>query len=251
MTEYFPVLSNGRILRGTLHVGSTNESVLIVHGFFSSNKIGPHRLYVEIANALTALGYFVLRIDLSGMGESDGHIGDFEFKNHVQDVIAISKKLIKYTNAKKIHYLGHCLGCCTVLKSAIINVSRVASLTMLSPFMPSKETIIELMGGQAHYNQLRTNGSTQRKGLVCKRSFISAGYLIYCYPRFCHRTSVRTMLYISADDEFVPLSKYIDWANLNKLKYKVIEEADHNYIDPSSRGYLVRELIKQYRKLRT
>ena len=51
-TEYFEVESNKKTLRGMKHLSEKNDAfaVLIIHGYFSSNKIGPHRLYVNIAN---------------------------------------------------------------------------------------------------------------------------------------------------------------------------------------------------------
>jgi pimeloyl-ACP methyl ester carboxylesterase len=38
------------------------------------NRIGPNRFYVELARRLAAAGYWVLRVDPLGLGESDGSI---------------------------------------------------------------------------------------------------------------------------------------------------------------------------------
>lgn len=88
-TEYFEVESNKKTLRGMKHLSEKNDAfaVLIIHGYFSSNKIGPHRLYVNIANQLSKRFCSCYRFDMSGMGESDGDISNIKFNNHVYDIM--------------------------------------------------------------------------------------------------------------------------------------------------------------------
>jgi len=247
MTEYFPVINNGRTLRGTLHVGCNEVPILIVHGYFSANKIGAHRLYVQMANMLAKLGFSVLRIDLSGMGESDGEISDFEFEDHVSDVSMVASKLMEYADSSKIHYIGHCVGTCTVFQSAMRNAKHIASLTLISPFMPSEENYIKLLMSKTNYNELQTVGLTIRKGLVCKKSFIDAGYVIVNYPKFYSQNKSDSTLYFSENDEMVSLEGCVTWAEKNDLSYKIVAGADHNFINPTAREKLFYELENRFR----
>ncbi|HEY8549114.1 MAG TPA: alpha/beta hydrolase [Vicinamibacterales bacterium] len=40
------------------------------------NRVAPHRLYNKIAERCVAMGYWVLRFDFSGLGDSEGFIGE-------------------------------------------------------------------------------------------------------------------------------------------------------------------------------
>ncbi|MDR2720599.1 MAG: alpha/beta hydrolase [Nitrososphaerota archaeon] len=224
---------------------------MIVHGYLSSNKIGPHRLYVEMANVLSRVGYCVLRIDLSGMGESDGDISNFEFCDHVSDVSLAVTKLMNYVGSKKVHYIGHCIGTCTALQSAIDNRAFVESLTLISPFMPTDENYIRLLNTEKSYLELKTTGITLRKGLVCKKSFIDAGYVIEKYPEFCKQSKINSFVYFSGNDEMVRLEESLTWAKDNNLRYKIISGAEHNFINPSARTNLFFELEHRFRLLNT
>ncbi len=249
MTEYFPIQNHNCTLRGTLHIGVIEVPIIIVHGYFSANKIGAHRLYVQMANMLADIGYSVLRMDLSGMGESDGDISEFDFEDHVSDINIAANKLMQYTGSRKIHYIGHCIGTCTALESAIQNANIVETLTLISPFMPSEDCYIKLLITEDNYRELQTTGTTLRKGLVCKKSFIDAGYIINKYPGFCKKIKLDSIIYLSENDELVDVADLITWAKINRLRYKIISGADHNYIKPLARKDLFYELEKRFLSL--
>ena len=48
--SYMEINSNGRCLRGMVHHSQTASSIpiIIVHGYFSANKIGPQRLSIAL-----------------------------------------------------------------------------------------------------------------------------------------------------------------------------------------------------------
>lgn len=249
MTEYFSVLNHDRTLRGTLHVGNAKVPVIIVHGYFSANKIGVHRLYVQMANMLAKIGFSVLRIDLSGMGESDGEISDFNFADHVSDITSAAAQLMKHTGSSKVHYIGHCIGTCTALQSAMQNIDFVESLTLISPFMPSEANYIKLLFTEENYHELQTTGSTLRRGLICKKSFIDAGYIINKYPNFCNQNKIDSIIYFAENDNMVNVDEFSEWAIENHLRYLIIPGADHNFVEPLSRTELLCELEKRFHLL--
>lgn len=249
LTTYFPVLNQGRTLRGTLHTGKNEIPALLVHGYFSSNKIGVHRLYVQIANTLAQIGFNVLRIDLSGMGESDGDIADFDFADHISDVNAAATQLMHYTGSSKIHYIGHCIGTCTAFQSVMQNQNFVESLTLLSPFMPSESNYRKLLINDASYDELQTSGSTFRNGLACRKSFIHAGYAILKYPEFCKSSGIDSLIYVAENDEMVCVEELTHWAIVNNLRFIAISGADHNYKDPMARIELLSKLEERFHLL--
>ena len=79
-------------LRGVLHETNVKPSkgiIVIIHGYFSSQKIGPAKLYVQLGRLFESLGYCVYRFDVIGVGDSDGKYGDFTFDTHKRDIVSI------------------------------------------------------------------------------------------------------------------------------------------------------------------
>lgn len=67
---------SGEILRGILTVPEKDESgalmILLPAGL--KDRVGPHRLYVQVARLMASYGVAVLRLDARGIGESDGEL---------------------------------------------------------------------------------------------------------------------------------------------------------------------------------
>lgn len=70
--ELVTMSSSGRRLYGVLEgPEEATGGVVLVHGW-GGCRVGPHRILVEAARHLNALGLATLRFDLSGRGESEG-----------------------------------------------------------------------------------------------------------------------------------------------------------------------------------
>lgn len=216
----------------------------MVHGYFSSNKIGPHRLYFQIAQGLNRLGYTVLRTDLSGMGESDGIIEDISFSDHVLDTEAIIRYVMQRKDicpSGRIHLLGHCIGCCTALKACQHFEQNVESVTLLSPFIPSRENHIKMLG-KVEYHKIVTTGSGYRKDVFCCNSFLSAAYILTNPLILDMLRCMRKCIVFSEHDEFSGIGDSINWVNSIPSTYQIIRGANHNYIGPVVRKELLEYL---------
>ena len=65
---------------------SRNVGVLFVHAG-GGNRLGPHRMFVEMARAFNAQGYPTFRFDLSGCGDSGGKAGENGTASEVCDTV--------------------------------------------------------------------------------------------------------------------------------------------------------------------
>jgi uncharacterized protein len=83
-------ISEGHKLFGVIHRPDTPgkyPGVVVYHGFLGS-KDQPHRMFVELAEALAAAGFVVLRFDLRGRGDSEGDSVDMTWRGDLADAQA-------------------------------------------------------------------------------------------------------------------------------------------------------------------
>ena len=243
MIEYCETKHNTNILRGMVHVGTEATPIIMVHGFFSSNRVGPYRLYFKIAERLNSLGYSVFRFDLSGMGESDGKSDFIEFADHVSDLNHIIRYVCKHCNSKSVHLVSHCIGCCTATESAIAGSDMVSSVTFISPFMPTDDNYKSLIGSEA-FEQLMYSNTFIRKPMICKKSYIDAGSVITNPEYISWIQDKNLFVYASCNDEFSSLDDYQQWIHSNNIAHQFIPQANHNYLDYDAREKLF-DLMEQ------
>jgi alpha/beta superfamily hydrolase len=84
--------------------------------------IGPNRLYVELARTLAARGDHVLRVDLSGIGDSEPRPGGVEntvYSDHALGDVAACVAWMRREGARTVAVAGLCSGAYHALKAAI------------------------------------------------------------------------------------------------------------------------------------
>jgi len=91
------------------------------------HHVGPCRVYVALARELARLGYLVLRLDLSGIGDSPTRPGATEnvvySRYALQDVAAAIEYLQQKWDAVEIHAAGICSGAYHAFKAAVANMA--------------------------------------------------------------------------------------------------------------------------------
>ncbi len=249
MITYFSTQSNGNELRGLLHKGKKNIPIIIVHGFFSSNKIGPYRLYYQLADFLNKRGFTVLRIDLSAMGESDGDELKITFDTHINDLCRAIEMLLEVEKAKKVHIVAHCIGCCTSLQAIKKIKDLVASLIITAPFIPTANNYKVLLGEEG-FKQLQNNDHVYHKGMFCDRSFIDAGETINDAALIHLAKEKALKVFFSEKDQLSPLTDELKWANVNSIDFEIISNADHNFLDRDARHQLFSKILQRIEELK-
>lgn len=239
MIKYFECDSNGRKIRGLCHEYSSNAPIVaIVHGFFSANKIGPYRLFFEIAQSLSNVGFNVLRFDLSAMGESDGNIYNISFSDHVCDLINVIDQLKCIYSQNKISLLAHCGGSSVVISYAKDYFDNIDKMTLISPFLPCKESLGKLFDDNMLID-LKFKGYTYRKGIYFHSSFLEGLYNLW--SDFTNISCEFPIDVIYGDnDEFVSAERYRFWTEKNRLNNSMICNADHNYLNRLARNELLK-----------
>ena len=97
------------------------------------HRVGPHRLHVRLARRLAADGLTSLRLDLSGIGDSQALSGELAFRERaVADARVAMDELTARTGARRFVLFGLCSGADNALATALAD-DRVVGLVVLDP----------------------------------------------------------------------------------------------------------------------
>jgi pimeloyl-ACP methyl ester carboxylesterase len=97
------------------------------------HRVGPNRLYVDMARAVAALGYPVLRFDLAGLGDSDANLGGGSLLDSaIHDVRGAMDHLVETRQASEFLVFGLCSGANYAVLTAFVD-PRVVGLMLIDP----------------------------------------------------------------------------------------------------------------------
>jgi predicted glycoside hydrolase/deacetylase ChbG (UPF0249 family)/pimeloyl-ACP methyl ester carboxylesterase len=231
-------------LRGIIHqpeVEVPKGVIIFIHGYFSSNKLGPANLYVQLSRFFQELGYIVWRFDIIGVGDSDGLYSDITYQNHIRDVnTLIIKAKEKYPF--KISLCGHSSGANIALELLKFH-SDIKMLLLISPAFGTITGCAGLLNKE-QIRELHNNGNTIRKGLIINVDY----YIPFQSDEIFEKAKLilpKCFYFIAMKDQF-----YNSELMISKLEEQGIEQilkipdAEHNFLDLSCRKILFNE-IKQ------
>ena len=105
------------------------------------HRVGPHRMFVQMARNLAAMGFVVLRFDHSGIGDSKVREDHLPFE---QSAISETQEAMNCLSAlrgsKRFVLVGLCSGTFTSFRTARSD-SRVVGAVLLNALLESPETI--------------------------------------------------------------------------------------------------------------
>jgi dienelactone hydrolase len=110
--ETIAIASGERTLYGVLEAPDTEPvgGVVLVHGW-GGCRVGPHRILVDAARRLAALGLATLRFDIGGRGESTGDPLATDLDAMIDDASAAAAALCaRLPEGLPVAFLGMCSG---------------------------------------------------------------------------------------------------------------------------------------------
>ena len=250
MIDYCQINTSRGTIRGAMHhsldLNVYSHVTFILHGYLSSNKIGPHRLYFQMAQHLSCtLGSCVARFDCLGMGESDGDIEDIVFDDFIFTYDCIINYFTETYGINSFFLIGHCIGANLALQIALRHPSRILGLIMISPSTSDCNSLERLFTKHGHC-ELVSKGFTIRKGLFVHKSFFldknSRESILHALKLLPSGISIIE----SGNDELYTLTNQ-DYF-LPRHRYHRIDEADHNYLEPMARNNLFKIVVNEYKE---
>jgi alpha/beta superfamily hydrolase len=113
------------------------------------HRVGPSRLYVNLARQLSRLGVTSFRFDHSGIGDSQPRVDDLAFEqSSVSEAIEAIDWLVRERRCQSFILVGLCSGTLTAFRTALVD-ARVKSLVLLTALLVDPSTVPEHVVAEA------------------------------------------------------------------------------------------------------
>jgi len=240
MTErHFEITTESGVIRGMFHdppSPSRPDVALFVHGYFSANRVGPARLYLEAARDLCRRGLKAYRPDCLGIGDSDGNFEDVSLASEIRDIGAVVTHLSRVHRHQRIIIVAHSMGANLSLRIAS-EFPEVSRLVLIAPDLVMRNNIDQLFTPE-QAAELKTNGWTLRKGFHINNSFVQELRDMPAFDLARSLTIPLTVIQGSHDELYEKSGAERLAAVARSGKYIQIDGADHNFFLPIDRLFL-------------
>lgn len=242
MTRPFEVQVGGDVLRGLLHNAEAPRcSAVIIHGYFSSHRVGPARLYVRLGRALARAGCEVYRADAIGVGDSDGEFANVSLDSEVRDFVAVCQYARSISPRLPLVLIGHSMGANLAVRVAGM-VEGVCRLVLIAPEVRFRRGVDSLFD-DTQRSELKERGWTLRKGLVINQTFVDELRREAVLDRIADVHVPVTVVQGTADELYALEGAEALAARARCGRMICVEDADHNFLAPQWQEALIRVVL--------
>jgi uncharacterized protein len=228
--------------------------IIICHGFIGS-RIGVDRLFVKTARDFAQEGYFVLRFDYQGCGESAGDYGQSTLADLIEQtqvVIHYAMKL-KDVDSKQITLIGHSLGGAVALLTAV-KEPDVRTLVLWAPVAHPFKDLVNIIGPKT-YLELKESGKADYLGYEFTNAFFESMNHYSLLQTAKEFTGDVLIVHGDADDvvpvEYCFLYQKTFWfRNYSQCDKEIIAGANHTFSN-SAHWTSLQQVTKKWLKLKS
>ncbi|OAS16267.1 alpha/beta hydrolase family protein [Paenibacillus oryzisoli] len=207
--------------------------IIICHGFIGS-RIGVDRLFVKAARSFSEQGYFVLRFDYGGCGESTGDYG----AGGLDVLIEQTRRVIDYgvsidcVDLSRVILLGHSLGGAAAVLTAAKD-HRVKTLVLWSAVAHPHNDIMRIVG-KNEYEKLPLGGTIDHHGYKLTSRFFDSLSQHQPFEQLRKFTGDVFVLHGTADEtipvDYAPLYQKMFWLRKEgQCDLELVFQANHTY----------------------
>ncbi len=225
--------NEGQQLVGIVHEpegGVRGPGIIFLHGF-TGNRYEPHRLFVKTARVLAHLGFWCLRFDFRGSGDSQGDFKDMTVSGEISDALTALRWFKENTqvNPEKIGVLGLSLGACVA--TYLVAQSVVQTLVLWSGLAKPVESFTQEVPYDVMKNQARKQGGLDFKGWRIGIAFLEE--LASLNPLEVIQQYNGSVLIVHGNgDTVIPVEQgklYYEKLNVEDKELYIVEDADHTF----------------------
>jgi pimeloyl-ACP methyl ester carboxylesterase len=217
-------------------------TAIFLNGYFFADRVGPCRLFVNLARTLSRLGLRSIRFDYRGRGESDGDFDTTTFESAIHDteIVALHHSIGPMT------ILAHSMGCNVATAFAVkaakpltkpslmVLISPHTSVSHHSPRLFSEEQIA----------MLETIGVVERKGATCYSTFLEPVLKGTIY-KDAAKIKSRVLMLQGTNDELYSLETFRNLASRFESATTIkIDGADHNFTSTAHQAELATSICQ-------
>jgi uncharacterized protein len=152
---------SGTVLFGIYSKGEASTAVLIIVGG-PQYRVGSHRQFVKLSRTLANAGISSLRVDFSGMGDSEGELQPFYANQQ-----AIKQAIDTLTEQNPVIRQVVIWGLCDAASAALLYHyqqpdSRVAGLVLLNPWVRQQHSHAQVMLKHYYWQRLSSKAFWQK-----------------------------------------------------------------------------------------
>jgi putative redox protein len=242
--------NHGENLSGTLHVptGPSHSAIILGHCFTCSRHTGVLRRISEI---LVDLGFYVLRFDFSGNGQSEGEFSDSTYSKQVSDIRAATS-LMSSRGVSWLGLAGHSMGAMVALlaAAAMDSVKAVCALAARSSALTIRHFFSSSQLGELEQSGRVVFSSRGRSLQLTQKFFNDADR--YDLPAALASLGKPLLVVHGDQDEIIPVAEAYQFKQLNPVhtKLAIIAGADHMFTQHEYRDQVAR-LVAQWFKRQT
>lgn len=225
--------NQGEQLVGMLHIPEgegRHPGVILCHGF-TGNKSESHRLFVHTARVLAKVGFYVLRFDFRGSGDSSGNFIDMSVSGEVSDAIAAWRWMMENTDVDphRLALLGFSLGGCVA--AYVAAEVKPAALVLWSAVGDPVRVFTPKTSHEAMLAQVREVGYVPLSGWQIGRSFVEELPKLEPLTMVGQYTGPGLFIHGTGDLSVPFDNSYLFYQNAGGAdkELHMMEEADHTY----------------------
>ena len=214
---------------------SSTKAVIFLHGYFSGNSLGPNRLFVELEEICLKLGYYGVRYDWVGMGDSPGKISDNNFELNKNTLSCLIEFLKKQYHLRDFVFVTHSLGSSILLShiEKIISHIRVKYIFFLSPVPISSNLFKKEF--LSEFDEMKC----VRKGLVLNLPFLIE-IAFFNTVEMLKKIPIDSLIFYAKDDKSIDANLLKKIEN-TKVSVRCLKTGGHNFLSLESKSTILLE----------
>ncbi len=168
MEEHFFFTNEGERIFGVLHrpTKKSRRGFVFCHPF-AEERQEAHRVLVNLARLIAKNGFYVLRFDYRGTGDSEGDFGDYDLHAWLSDISKAIEILREKTGVEQVGLLGLRLGATFALLTAN-KIESVGFLVLWAPILNVKAYLHQFLRGNLAFQM-----ATYRKIKVTREELVN------------------------------------------------------------------------------
>lgn len=225
--------NQGEQIVGVLHLPigeGSHPGVVLCHGF-TGNKAESHRLFVHLARTLAKAGFYVLRFDFRGSGDSGGQFIDMTVEGEISDATAAWRWMLEHTDVDpdRLALLGFSLGGCVA--AYVAAEVQPAALVLWSAVGEPVKVFTIKTSYEAMLAQVRNVGYLPLSGWQVGQRFVEEMPTLEPLVKVAQYTGPGLFIHGSGDQSVSFENSHLFYQNAGGVETElhIIEEADHTY----------------------